>query len=106
MMIDLKSMSRKELLKLKSDVKKALRDAEVKARREAREAAERAVAEYGFSLSEISADGALAKRKKPSAPAKYRNPENPAQTWSGRGRRPGWMNDAVAAGIDPATMEI
>ncbi len=106
MTINLKSMSRKELLKLKGDVKKALHDAEVNARREARKAAEKAVAEFGYSLSEISGDGPSAKRKKPAAPAKYRNPENPEQTWTGRGRRPGWMNAAVAAGIDPATMEI
>jgi len=24
-------------------------------------------------------------------PARYRNPDNPAQTWSGRGRRPKWV---------------
>jgi DNA-binding protein H-NS len=29
---------------------------------------------------------------------KYRNPENPALTWSGRGKRPLWINEALAAG--------
>lgn len=29
---------------------------------------------------------------------KYRNPANPAQTWAGRGKRPRWFNDALAAG--------
>ena len=26
---------------------------------------------------------------------KYRNPENTAQTWSGRGKRPVWFNEAL-----------
>ncbi|MGN6092981.1 H-NS histone family protein [Luteibacter jiangsuensis] len=30
--------------------------------------------------------------------AKYRNPANPEQTWSGRGKRPNWFNDALKAG--------
>jgi len=30
--------------------------------------------------------------------AKYRNPDDPSQTWSGRGKRPAWVNDALAAG--------
>jgi len=30
--------------------------------------------------------------------AKYRHPDDPSQTWSGRGKRPTWVNDALAAG--------
>lgn len=30
--------------------------------------------------------------------AKYRNPENPEQTWGGRGKRPNWMSNALASG--------
>lgn len=29
---------------------------------------------------------------------KYRNPDNPAQSWSGRGKRPQWVVEALAAG--------
>lgn len=29
---------------------------------------------------------------------KYRNPERPLQTWSGRGRKPRWMTAAMKAG--------
>jgi len=29
---------------------------------------------------------------------KYRHPENPALTWSGRGKRPIWVNEALASG--------
>lgn len=27
--------------------------------------------------------------------AKYRNPANPEQTWTGRGKKPGWIGDAT-----------
>ena len=30
--------------------------------------------------------------------AKYRHPDNPGLTWSGRGKRPGWVNEALASG--------
>ncbi len=36
------------------------------------------------------------------APAKYRNPKNPEEVWSGRGRKPKWVENAEKAG---ATLE-
>ncbi len=33
-----------------------------------------------------------------SVAAKYRHPDNPGLTWSGRGKRPTWVNEALAAG--------
>jgi len=36
-------------------------------------------------------------RKGPVAP-KYRNPENPAETWAGRGLKPRWLSAAVKGG--------
>jgi DNA-binding protein H-NS len=29
---------------------------------------------------------------------KYRNPENPTETWAGRGRKPKWVEDMLAKG--------
>lgn len=53
------------------------------------------MAELGVSLADLSAG----KRKSPSGtvPPKYRDPAT-GQTWSGRGRLPGWMAAAVEAG--------
>jgi DNA-binding protein H-NS len=33
----------------------------------------------------------------PVAP-KYRNPENPAETWAGRGLKPRWLTGAINGG--------
>ncbi|MBO9450925.1 H-NS histone family protein [Tropicibacter sp. R16_0] len=103
--IDLNSMSRKDLLALQTNVATALKDAEERERREALAAAEKAAAEFGFSLSELSPD-AKKGGKTGKAAAKYRNPANPEQTWSGRGRKPQWIHDALTSGADISDLEI
>ena len=90
--INLDKMSFKELEALRSDVDLAITDA----RKAALDAAHEAAAKHGFTLDELV--GGSKKTVKSPAPAKYAHPENPATTWSGRGRQPGWIKDALAAG--------
>ena len=113
MKVDLKSMNRKELEKLLKDVKVALLNADAKDRRAARKAAEKAAAEFGFSLGELSDDipktkGKKAKKKVsgPKSPPKYANPKDTTQTWTGKGRQPNWFRLAVDKGTAPEKMEI
>lgn len=52
----------------------------------------------GLTLEELfNGRGTLRKTRRP-AKAKFRNPADHAQTWSGRGKRPRWFNAALAAG--------
>ena len=37
---------------------------------------------------------------------RYRNPDNAAQTWSGRGARPGWLDELVERGYTLLDLEI
>jgi hypothetical protein len=37
---------------------------------------------------------------------KYRNPENPAETWSGKGKRPAWVEAALVEGRSLESLEI
>jgi DNA-binding protein H-NS len=109
MTFDLSAMSRRELETLKRDVEKALVHAAERDRKAALEAAERAAAEHGYSLSEIT--GAVAGRKmrgapKGSAAPKYQNPADANQTWTGRGRQPAWFKQSLANGVAPEDMEI
>jgi DNA-binding protein H-NS len=39
-----------------------------------------------------------AKRPYPKVPAKYRNPENDRETWSGRGKQPRWLAAELRSG--------
>ena len=107
MTVNLKGMSRKDLLKLQKDLEKALRDAMSREKDEARKAAEKVAAEFGFSLAEVT-DGMKPGRKGSGtvSPPRYKNPANPEQTWTGKGRKPGWMNDALAKGIPVSDMEL
>ena len=94
--IKLEKMSLAELKSLGKDIRKAIANAEKKKRALALKAATDAAAEHGFSLAELI--GAPKKIATAKAPAKYAHPENPAMTWSGRGRQPGWIKEALAAG--------
>lgn len=112
MKIDTKSMTRKELEKLKSDVEKALVKIGDKEKKAALAAAKKAAAAHGFSLDEITGAPAPAKvgrkkarAKKPSAP-KYCNPDDKSQTWTGKGRQPQWFKEAIAAGTSPDALEV
>ena len=114
MKVDLKSMNRKELEKLHADVKKALVNVQARDRRVARKAAEKAAAEFGFSLSELT-EGAPAKDKTkkakkktkgPKAAPKFANPADASQTWTGKGRQPNWYRAEVEKGASPDSMAI
>ena len=53
----------------------------------------------GYSFDDIfGSSRGKARRSTGTVAPKYRNPGNPEQTWSGRGKRPRWFNDALAAG--------
>ncbi|MFO1371712.1 MAG: H-NS histone family protein [Candidatus Competibacteraceae bacterium] len=45
-------------------------------------------------------------KKKTSGKPKYRNPADPEQTWTGRGKKPGWMRQALAGGAKPEDFAI
>ncbi len=96
MKINLEAMSREELETLKQGVNKALATLDQRRKADARKAAEEAVRQFGFSLDEVM--GGKGKGSKSSGGAKYRNPADPTQTWTGRGRQPGWIKEGLAAG--------
>lgn len=49
--------------------------------------------------SELSfAQGKSKRKTKLPKPAKYRNPNNPAEDWSGFGRKPDWFKAHLASG--------
>ncbi|UPK05865.1 H-NS histone family protein [Bradyrhizobium sp. 170] len=48
--------------------------------------------------SAAPAPGASEGRKYPAVLPKYRNPSDPSETWSGRGKTPRWIKAALASG--------
>lgn len=94
--IDLNSMSLDDLKTLQKNVNKAVDGYHDKQRKAALAAADTAAREMGFTLAELTG-GPVKKTKAVSLP-KYRHPENPEQTWTGRGRQPDWLKDALENG--------
>lgn len=95
--IDIDGLSLAELKHLQKDVAKAIDGYEDRQRQEARAALEAKARDMGFSLSELL-DAPRRKSARKVNPPKYRHPENPDLTWSGRGRRPDWVKDILAKG--------
>ena len=44
--------------------------------------------------------------KKTVGPAKYRNPDDPDQTWTGRGKRPNWLQKRLEQGANLSDFAI
>lgn len=105
MTIDLEALSRKELVSLRKNVEKAISSLADRERKRALKALEVAAAEHGFSLSELTGKAAVRKSFGKS-PARFRNPDDAGQTWTGKGRRPRWIVAAQEAGTDLAKFEI
>ena len=57
----------------------------------------------GFDIKEL-----FGKRGSPrgTGVAKYRNPKDSSQTWTGRGRKPNWLVDAVKKGAKTESFKI
>ena len=49
-------------------------------------------------LNGYAENGPKARRPYPKVRPKYRNPERPSETWSGRGKRPRWMSAQLKSG--------
>ena len=95
MKINVNTMSRNELIKLQGDIEKALANLDQRQKAEAKKAMEEAAKKYGFTVDELVGK---AKGTRSKGVAKFRNPADPKQTWSGRGRQPGWIKDGLAKG--------
>jgi DNA-binding protein H-NS len=98
---DLNALSLKELRQLQKDVARAIESYEERQKAEARARLEAMARDLGYSLAELAPSG-----KSGAKAPKYCHPEDPRLTWSGRGRKPHWFTEAIAAGHDPDDLLI
>jgi DNA-binding protein H-NS len=90
--VALKSMSIEKLMKLKSEVE-AMVAVKITQQRRSLEAELSKLGGYRPGKKSTGGGG----RRGPVA-AKYRNPENPVETWAGRGLKPRWLAAALKSG--------
>jgi len=59
------------------------------------------VSESGFSMDEV-----LSNKVKKKAVIKYRHPDNAEYTWTGRGRKPKWLQSLLDQGANEDDFKI
>lgn len=111
----LSKASDKDLQQAASAIKTELAHRESTNKAELLKKVKKLAAEAGVSISELlgkatrtpakSGRPAAGKAARPAAgkargkvPAKYRNPADASQTWTGRGRQPLWVAQAISSG--------
>ncbi len=102
--IDLNSLTLKDLKDLQTQVVKAIASFEDRKKKLALVELEEAARKLGFTLGELT--GTSVVRKRAPAVPKYANPADASDTWSGRGRKPRWMEAALKAGKAPEDLMI
>jgi DNA-binding protein H-NS len=87
--MNFKSMSIEKLVKLKDQVESALSSKVAETRRMLQS-----------NLAKLTGFGAASMRSaaRGKVAPKYRNPDNPSETWAGRGLKPRWLAAALKAG--------
>jgi len=88
--MNLKSMSISRLTDLRHRVEVALASKVIDQRR--------AIESELGKLSRLQGAKTLRKIGSGPVPPKYRNPQNPEETWAGRGLRPKWLTAAIKGG--------
>lgn len=103
MSIDLNALSVQELEDLIEQAADLIEVKKAEALKNAKAEIERIAANVGLSVEQLMGASA-AKAAKKAAPArkavadKFRNPADAGQSWSGRGKRPKWLQEALDKG--------
>jgi len=89
--MDLSKLDHDELDRLKKDIdkelKRRLRDGIKEAQKKARLLAEK----YGLSVQDLV--GGTGSKAGATGTVRFRHPDDASKTWSGRGRKPGWIKE-------------
>ena len=106
--INLERLDIDQLAELLANAQTEIASREKGNRKELRAELERRVTAEGYKMAdlfpELGAGAASGERRK--RPAKYRNPQNPEQAWSGIGRTPKWVQALLdERGIDMAAFK-
>ena len=89
-------LSLKELLDLEIRVKKAIVNVRDRERQDAKMELAALAERRGFSMNELF--GGARGTKGSKVAVKYRNKDNPTETWTGRGRQPKWLSALMKKG--------
>ena len=100
--VNVDKLSLKELLDLEGKLAKAISAAREREHGKLKQDLAAFAEKRGFSLKELF--GGSGKGK--TGVAKYANPDDRSQTWTGRGRKPNWLIAKVQKGAKLEQLEI
>ncbi|QPK64147.1 H-NS histone family protein [Methylomonas sp. LL1] len=104
-MTDFNNLSETEIQALIENAGKALKERQSSKRKEVIAQIKDLAASIGVTV-DIHDGDKKAERKAGKVAARYRNPADATQTWTGRGLAPKWMQELLAAGRDKSEFEI
>ncbi|MGF1613620.1 MAG: H-NS family nucleoid-associated regulatory protein [Gammaproteobacteria bacterium] len=108
--IDLEKLSLQELQQLAQEVEIKVNEKKTGEQQRIYQEIRTLAASIGMTLNEVieSQEQGRGRRSGVRAPAKvkYRNPNDPSQTWAGRGKRPGWVQAWINQGRELAEIEV
>ena len=99
---DLNTLSLHELHELVANAERVLKERQKEARKGVMAQIRALADEVGLTVTfqEEGPATRASSRKGGKVAAKYRNPDNPAQTWTGRGVKPRWLQSLLDQGRD------
>jgi len=99
--VNVDKMSLKDLLELDAKVQRAIGVARDREKSEVKQALAAMAHKRGFSVSEL-----FGGRGRGKSSAKYVNPDNRTETWTGRGRKPNWLVAKLKKGANMSDFAI
>lgn len=103
--INVDKMSLKDINELEAKLQKAKTQARERARADIKGQIDEILDGSGFTVFELYGSAARGRSRGKSA-AKYANPDNKSETWTGRGRKPNWLVARLTKGAKLADFEI
>jgi DNA-binding protein H-NS len=103
MTIELNTLSIADLRKISENIEKEFKSRQGKIYKEARAEVREVERKYGLTIEEIlsgkrQSTPSAAPKASGSVMPKYRNPSNVEETWTGRGKKPLWLQSALSQG--------
>lgn len=102
--MDLSKLDQDELERLQKDIDKELKRRLREGIKEAQKKAKLLAESYGLSVQDLV--GGATARSGAAGNIRFQHPDDPNKTWSGRGRKPGWVKEWDAAGKDLETLRV
>jgi DNA-binding protein H-NS len=96
--------SYKELVEARDAIDAALAKRKEEERAEVKRKSAEIAHDSGFEVTELF--GGRRGPKRTASGAKYRNSKDASQTWTGRGRKPNWLVEALKQGAKLESFEV